>query len=80
MVFEGFHYLSSKTDAAIDDWAFIDCAEKPVQQCSSDQFQCKNTGQCISRNDLCDNEPNCCDGSDEDINGICKSYTKYVDV
>ena len=64
-------------DAALDDFSFA-CAEKPVQQCSSDQFQCKSTGQCISRNDLCDNEPNCCDGSDEDVNGVCKDYTKYV--
>ena len=64
-------------DAALDDFSFA-CAEKPVQQCSSDQFQCKSTGQCISKNDLCDNEPNCCDGSDEDVNGVCKDYTKYV--
>lgn len=76
LVFEGYHYLHSKTDAAIDDWSF-QCAEKKVVPCSANQFQCTKTKQCISVEDLCDNENNCCDGSDEEMTTQCKGYTKF---
>ncbi|XP_057298293.1 MAM and LDL-receptor class A domain-containing protein 2-like isoform X2 [Hydractinia symbiolongicarpus] len=75
MIFEGHHYWGTKTDAAIDDWKF-DCAEKkPDLTCNSQYFQCTLTKQCISKDDICDNDRNCCDGSDED-DTLCKGYTK----
>ncbi|KAG7259664.1 hypothetical protein CRUP_013117 [Coryphaenoides rupestris] len=33
--------------------------------CSPDKFQCKASMNCISRTWLCDDEPDCTDGSDE---------------
>lgn len=79
MIFEGQHYWGTKTDAAIDDWKF-DCAEKkPDPTCNSQNFQCTLTKQCISRDSICDNDRNCCDGSDED-DTLCKGYIKYVSV
>ncbi|XP_047128245.1 MAM and LDL-receptor class A domain-containing protein 1 isoform X1 [Hydra vulgaris] len=75
IVFEGSHYWGTQTDAAIDDWSF-DCAEPvPPLSCNSDQFQCKETKQCIPIDSLCDLESDCCDGSDESA-ALCKDYKK----
>uniref|UniRef100_A0AAY5F0T4 Uncharacterized protein n=1 Tax=Electrophorus electricus TaxID=8005 RepID=A0AAY5F0T4_ELEEL len=39
--------------------------------CSPDQFQCKATMHCISKLWVCDEDPDCADGSDEANCGDC---------
>ena len=74
-MFEGHHYWLTKTDLAIDDVSF-DCAEADAPQCYATQFTCVKTKQCVDKSQLCDGERNCCDGSDEDVNTVCKNAVK----
>lgn len=42
------------------------CLNVPAEStCSPDQFQCKATMHCISKLWVCDEDPDCADGSDE---------------
>ena len=51
----------------------INCTKKKdgdCHTCSANQFQCKNTSECIHIEYKCDNVTDCKDGSDEV--GCCK--------
>eukprot|EP00794_Sanderia_malayensis_P017044 gene17044-18759_t len=76
IVLEGRHYWSTRTDLAIDDISFQCSEPKPPTSCSSSQFQCTVTKQCIDSSTLCDNDRNCCDGSDE-TPALCANYKRY---
>ena len=41
--------------------------------CGSDQFQC-HTGECIFSGYVCDGEPDCSNGADEEPLAICDDY------
>ncbi|KAK7479762.1 hypothetical protein BaRGS_00028942, partial [Batillaria attramentaria] len=53
---------------AVDDWSFINCGLRPSYippSCdTSTHFQCGD-GQCITMEQVCDLNADCCDGSDE---------------
>lgn len=59
---------------AVDDLVFQNC-EYPVaqsQSCSASQFTC-NSGHCVDVTQICDYQPDCCDGSDESL-ATCSAY------
>ena len=41
--------------------------------CASVNFTCRS-GQCITRRKVCDGQPDCTDGSDEDARFCCKKF------
>merc|ERR1719239_285393 len=51
----------------------ITCRER-ARECSDDEYTC-DSGQCITLESLCDDKPDCVDGSDEDSKH-CKSSTQ----
>jgi len=75
IVLEARHFWFSYTDVAVDDISFQCTDPAPPASCSANQFQCSVTKQCVNQNTLCDNDRNCCDGSDE-TDALCKSYKR----
>jgi hypothetical protein len=81
IIVEGTRGTSNTGDIALDDFAFDQCYESPplpaCQQASEDpnQFMCQSK-HCIPKNNICDYELDCCDGSDE-YDQNCYSYQQY---
>ncbi len=48
-----------------------------TSSCASVNFTCRN-GQCVTRRKVCDGQPDCSDGSDEDTRFCCKEKTFEV--
>ena len=53
---------------------------KAENSCSPDHFQCKTTKHCISKLWVCDEDPDCADGSDEANCGEYASGFEYITV
>jgi len=51
-------------DGADEDSSTVKECDIPKEDCSEDQFQCKN-GRCINKAWMCDHDNDCGDGSDE---------------
>lgn len=49
---------------------------KAENSCSPDHFQCKTTKHCISKLWVCDEDPDCADGSDE---ANCGEYASCLE-
>ncbi|CAB3407219.1 unnamed protein product [Caenorhabditis bovis] len=64
---DGFKMVNSKCvpDA---DWISMDACN------STTHFTCAHTGTCLSKAQICDGDDDCGDGSDEDLNGVCKNF------
>ncbi|XP_066931578.1 receptor-type tyrosine-protein phosphatase F-like [Clytia hemisphaerica] len=56
---------------------------KPRDECTSDQFRCTGSPQCVDKNNLCNAIKDCGDASDEKVGAQCKvpsSRPKEIDV
>ena len=80
MIVEGIRGTSFTGDIALDDFRFDQCYE-PVAppSCASavsdpNQFVCRSK-HCIPRENICDYEPDCCDGSDEE-DSLCYAHQR----
>ena len=62
---------------AVDDVSLSYCSLPPPEEsCAGDQFQCRETKGCVSRDKTCDLTDDCGDGSDEDSLD-CDLVTKF---
>ena len=61
---------------AVDDVTFFECAPPPPEEdcLLEDQFHCLETKACVLNTELCDNQDDCGDNSDEVQD--CESYRK----
>jgi hypothetical protein len=80
MIVEGIRGTSFTGDIALDDFLFEQCYEQPPEPiCSTagsdpKQFLCQSR-HCIPKENTCDYELDCCDGSDEDET-ICYAHQR----
>lgn len=82
IIVEGVRGTSFTGDIALDDFRFDSCYDTPPlanATCAATgtnptQFLCRSR-HCIPRENICDYEPDCCDGTDED-EYICYSYKR----
>ena len=81
IVVEGIRGTSFTGDIALDDFRFQSCYDElpPPNTCASagtnsSQFLCRSK-HCIPQENICDYQPDCCDGSDED-EFICYTYQR----
>ena len=51
-----------------EDW-------RAPSNCLEGQFQCKHNFRCVDVRHVCDGEDDCRDGSDEDVQTVCKDRT-----
>eukprot|EP00795_Rhopilema_esculentum_P012712 gene12712-3431_t len=75
IVLEAHRFWQRSNYVAVDDIGFQCTDPAPPSSCSASQFKCTVTNQCVDRNTLCDNDRNCCDGSDE-TDSLCSSYKR----
>jgi len=82
IIIEGVRGISFTGDIAIDDLRFEQCYEEsPSPTCAQiivdpNQFMCQSK-HCIPKDNICDYDLDCCDGSDED-DQICYTYQRYM--
>ena len=82
IIVEGIRGTSFTGDIALDDFRFESCYDVPpllnatcaASGSTPSQFQCRSR-HCIPRDNICDFEPDCCDGSDEDV-FLCYTYKR----
>ncbi|XP_014681010.1 PREDICTED: MAM and LDL-receptor class A domain-containing protein 1-like isoform X2 [Priapulus caudatus] len=66
IVFEAIRGESYTGDIALDDITFENCKlDDPGKECYPDQFPCEDGSQCIEDYEVCNEEINCSDQSDE---------------
>lgn len=61
----------------LDNSVSVECMSNVwAQPCKENEFLCYTGGECIHKNNVCNFENNCADGSDE-IKEFCDTYEKY---